>query len=71
MGGQISPITPNEHRQEATKRYLRRLTELVTMKIGWKQEGGGGDFSEWEIDELSALEKVRENELKRRLKSVD
>ncbi|MCS0582038.1 hypothetical protein NX784_10590 [Massilia pinisoli] len=71
VGGQISPSTQEEQRQETTKRYLRRLTELTTLKIGWRQEGGGGDFSDWEIEELGALEKIRSNDLKRRLQNVD
>lgn len=71
LGGQISPSTPDEHRQEATKRYLRRVAELTALKIGWKQEGGGGDFSDWEVEELSALEQIRQNELKRRLQIVN
>lgn len=71
IGGQLSPTTPLEEQQEAARRHLRRRTELVTSKTGWKQEGGGGDFSDWEIDELQALSEVRMRELKRRLQNVD
>jgi hypothetical protein len=71
IAGQFTPETPKEERQEAAVRLLRRRTELTSLKIGSKQEGGGGDFSEWEVDELWALSQVRERELKRRLSHGD
>jgi hypothetical protein len=71
IGGQLKPETPKEQRQEAAIRLLRRRTELMTLKIGCRQEGGGDDFSEWEVDELNALSQVRERELKRRLNHGD
>ena len=62
-GGQISPDTDPAEVQEPAVRYLRRLVGIKQLH----SHEDGNNLSEWEVDELNALSKIRIRELYRRI----